>query len=88
LTDTINDGINNAKARIRSIVERIERLQAEIDALNADKAEIYKDAKSDGWDLRALKALIAERRKREKLGDEAMDEQDELLKIYREAMQG
>ena len=52
-----------AKDQLKSIVERIERLDAEIKDLNSDKSDIYKEAKSNGWDVKVLRKVIADRRK-------------------------
>lgn len=42
--------------RIRSFAARIERLDEEITALNADKKEIYAEMKGEGFDTKAFKA--------------------------------
>jgi uncharacterized protein (UPF0335 family) len=68
--------------RIRSIIERVEKVQADIDDLNADKAEIFKEAKSDGLHVKALKKIIAMRRMdRDKRREEA-----EILDLYLNAI--
>lgn len=70
--------------RLKSFVERVERIQGEIDAGNADKKEIYAEAKGTGFDVKIMKLLIAERRK-----DAAtVAETSELLDLYRAAMNG
>lgn len=48
---------------LRSIVERVERLEEEIKSLNEDKRDIYAEAKSNGFDVKVLKKIIADRRK-------------------------
>lgn len=48
---------------IRSIVTRIERVDEDIKTLNDDKRDIYAEAKSQGFDVKALKAVVALRRK-------------------------
>lgn len=50
-------------SQLRSLVERIERLECEIAELNSDKRDIYAEAKATGFDVKALKAVIAYRRK-------------------------
>lgn len=50
-------------SQLKSIVERIERLEEEIKDLNSDKRDIYAEAKSNGFDVKVLKAVIAYRRK-------------------------
>lgn len=47
---------------LRQFVERIERLEGEIAELNADKSEVYKEAKGSGFDVKALRKLISIRR--------------------------
>lgn len=73
-----------AAGQLRSIVERIERIEAEVKDLNADKSDIYKEAKSNGFDTKALRAIVAERRK-----DPAeLQELDALIDLYRGALSG
>ena len=45
-------------ARLRSYVERVERLQEEIDALKADIKEVKAEAKSDGFDMKGLNQIL------------------------------
>lgn len=49
--------------RLQSFVERIERLGEERRATVADIKDIYTEAKSDGFDVKALRKVIAARRK-------------------------
>lgn len=44
--------------QLRTIVERIERLHEERDALSHDTAEVYAEAKGNGFDVKAIKAVI------------------------------
>jgi uncharacterized protein (UPF0335 family) len=69
---------------LRSIVERVERLQEEIDALNMDKSEVFKEAKGNGFDIKTLKKLI--QRRRVQASD--LQEQDALLELYEAAVNG
>lgn len=52
-----------APEQLRSFVERIEHIEQEIKASNDDKRDIYAEAKGQGFDVKALKAVIARRRK-------------------------
>ena len=52
-----------SNSQLKSIVDRIEAVQKEIDELNSDKRDIYAEAKSTGYDVKALKAVISYRRK-------------------------
>lgn len=65
-----------AAERLRSVVERIERLEEEKAALAADIREVYAEAKGAGFDTAVLRQVVrlrkmdkAERRQREELLD-------------------
>jgi len=70
---------------LRSFVERIERLEEEARALNADKSEVYKEAKSVGLSLPALKAVIGIRRNRE-ADPTGHAELNEIIDLYMRAL--
>lgn len=67
-----------AKEQLRSFVERVQRLDEEIKELNNDKRDIYAEAKGNGFDAVALKAVIAYLRK----DPEKAEEQRELFDVY------
>ena len=71
-----------APERLRSLVDRIERLEEERRGLAADIKDIYTEAKSAGFDPKVLRALIAERRKE----PSDVEEERSLLDIYRDAL--
>lgn len=48
--------------QIKSIVSRIESVEAEMRERAEDRKEIYQEAKSAGFDCKALRAVIARRR--------------------------
>lgn len=52
-----------AKEQLKSFVERIERLEEEKAALSGDIRDLYAQAKSTGFDTKALRKLIALRKK-------------------------
>ena len=79
-TDTKTGGI--AADRLRSIVDRIERLKEERKALGGDIRDIYAEAKSAGFDVKVLRQLI--RVRRQEAGD--VEEQETLLDVYRRAL--
>jgi uncharacterized protein (UPF0335 family) len=67
---------------LKSLVERVERLEAEIAEMNSDKSEVYKEGKSNGFDVKILRKVIALRRK-----DPAERyEEDALLDTYLSAL--
>ena len=71
-----------AADRLRSFVERIERLEEERTALGADIREIYSEAKSVGFDTKILRQVVRLR----KMDTADRQEQEELLTIYKEAL--
>lgn len=80
MSETTGGGV--AADRLRSIVERIERLAEERKALGADIKDIYAEAKSAGFDVAVLRQLIRIRAR------EAADveEMETLLDVYRRAL--
>ena len=71
----------DADERLRSFVERAERLNAEIDAMNADKREVFAEARAIGYDVKALKAVIGIRKKRAADPD-ALQEHEHMVALY------
>ena len=72
-----------AHDRLRTIVERIERLEEEKAALSADIREVYSEAKGTGFDARILRQIIRLR----KLDGADRREQEELLDLYKLALE-
>lgn len=68
--------------RLRSIVDRIERLEEERKALSGEVRDIYTEAKSSGFDPKALRQLI--RIRKQEPAD--VEEQETLLDVYRRAL--
>lgn len=62
-TEMTNPTEQTTGRQILAFVERVERLEAEISDLNHDKAEVYAEAKGNGFDVRALKEIVSRRRK-------------------------
>ena len=71
-----------AADRLRSLVERIERLEEERKALGGDIKDIYSEAKSAGFDVKVLRQLIRVRRQE----PAQVEEQETLLDVYRKAL--
>lgn len=71
-----------AADRLRSIVDRIERLEEERKALGSDIKDIYAEAKSAGFDVKVLRHLI--RVRKQEAAD--VEEQESLLDVYRRAL--
>jgi len=70
--------------QLKSIVDRIERLESDKDAICEDIKEVYKEAKSNGFDAATIRRVVAERAK-----DKAKRaEQMELFDVYWTALEG
>ena len=68
--------------RLKSFIERIERLEEEKRALAEDIKEVYSEAKGVGFDVKTIRALIRIRR----MDDDDRDEQEALLDTYLRAI--
>ena len=68
--------------RLRSLIERIERLEEEKAALGSDIRDIYAEAKSAGFDVKIMRAVI----KLRKMNAADRDEQESLLETYKKAL--
>ena len=68
--------------RLRSIVERIERLEEERKALGSDIKDIFAEAKSAGFDVKVLRQVIRLRKQE----PAEVEEQETLLDLYRQAL--
>ena len=71
-----------AGERLRSFIERIERLEEEKRALAADIKEVYAEAKGSGFDTKTMRQLIRIRR----IDKDDLDEQETLLDVYKRAL--
>ena len=67
-----------AQGKLRSLIERIERLEEEKAALGADVREVYSEAKGQGFDTKIMRKVVALR----KLETADRQEQDALLERY------
>ena len=71
-----------AADRLRSLIERIERLEEERKALGSDIKDIYAEAKSAGFDVKVVRQLITIRKKE----PAEVEEAETLLDLYRRAL--
>lgn len=68
--------------QLKSIVERIERLEEEKKTISDDIKEVYAEAKGNGYDVKVLRKVIAIR-KRDK---NERDEEEAILDLYLQAV--
>ena len=79
--DTVGDA---ARQQIKAFVERIERVQEEIDAAKDDQKEVYAEAKSMGFDTKILRRVVALR----KIDRAERQNSDALLELYLGCVEG
>ena len=68
--------------RLKSFVERIERLEEERRTLSADIKEVYAEAKGTGFDPKIMRQVIRLRR----MDKDDLDEQESLIDVYKRAL--
>jgi uncharacterized protein (UPF0335 family) len=73
-----------AQSKLRSIVERVERLNEEKTTLQEDIKEVFAEAKGEGFDAAIIRKCIAIR----KMDPAKRDEQQALIDLYFEAIGG
>ncbi|HVB15845.1 MAG TPA: GapR family DNA-binding domain-containing protein [Stellaceae bacterium] len=71
-----------AGERLRSLIERIERLEEEKRTLAEDIKEVFAEAKGSGFDTKIMRQIIRIRR----MDKDDLDEQETLLDIYKRAL--
>jgi uncharacterized protein (UPF0335 family) len=76
----VEDGV--AQDQLRAFVERAERMNEEKAAINEDLKEIFAEARGNGFDVKVLKAIIADRAK----DPNKKSEFDAIYELYASAL--
>ncbi len=71
-----------AGERLKSFIERVERLEEEKRALAADIKEVYSEAKGAGFDIKTMREIIKIR----PMDEDDLDEREALLDTYMRAL--
>jgi uncharacterized protein (UPF0335 family) len=71
-----------AADRLRTLIERIERLEEEKAALAGDIREVYGEAKGSGFDTKIMRQIVRLR----KMDKADLQEQETLLDLYKRAL--
>jgi uncharacterized protein (UPF0335 family) len=71
-----------AAGQLRSVVERIEALEANKKDIADDIADVYTEAKGNGYDVKALRTIVRLR----KMDANDRAEQEAILDTYMQAM--
>lgn len=68
--------------RLRSFIERIERLEEERVTIALDIREVYAEAKASGFDPKIMRQVV----KLRKMESADRQEQEAILEVYKEAL--
>ena len=68
--------------RLRTIIERIERLEEEKRALSEDIREVYSEAKGAGFDVKVIRQVVRLR----KMDATDRSEMEHILDVYKRAL--
>ena len=71
-----------AGERLKSFIERIERLEEEKKALADDIRDVYAEAKANGFEVKVMRQIVKIR----KMDKDDLDEQEALLETYMRAL--
>jgi uncharacterized protein (UPF0335 family) len=71
-----------AADRLKSFIERIERLEEEKSAIAGDIKEVYSEAKSSGFETKIMRQIVRLR----KMEPQERNEQEQLLDVYKQAI--
>ena len=71
-----------ASDRLRSLIERIEKLEEDKKEISTDIREVFAEAKSAGFDVKIMRAIL----KLRKMDAADRDAQELLIDTYRKAL--
>lgn len=71
-----------ASGQLRSLIERVERLEEEKKTISGDIREVYAEAKAHGFDTKIMRKVVALRN----LEPDARAEQEAMLDLYLTAL--
>ena len=71
-----------AKEQLRSIIERIENLETDKEAIASDIKDVYAESKSNGFDVKALRTIV--RMRKQDAGER--EQQEMMLETYMQAL--
>lgn len=83
--ESLNDGVGSsgvARDRLKTFIERIERLDEEKQAIADDTKEIFSEAKGEGFDVKVIRMII--RIRKQDANERA--EHEAILDLYLHAL--
>ena len=81
MTEPLNPA---ASGRLRTIIERVERLNEDKAAIQEDIKMVYAEAKGEGYDVKILRKIVTLRKK----SAAARQEEQALMELYLAAVGG
>ena len=78
----MTDAGSVAGDRLRTIIERIERLEDEKKALSDDIREVYSEARGAGFDVKVIRQVVRLR----KMDATDRSEMEQVLDVYKRAL--
>ena len=72
----------DTKLQLKNLIERVERLEEEKSKIAEHISEVYSEAKSSGFEPKIMKQIV----KLRKLDSQEVQEQEELLDLYKVAL--
>jgi len=72
-----------SKTQLKSIIERVERLEEDKAAISSDIRDVYSEAKGNGYDPKALRAIV--RYRKEDANDR--EEREAIFATYLNALE-
>lgn len=76
------DTKGTSREQLKSFIERIEQLEEEKKAMSDDIRDVYSEAKGNGFDVKAMRAIVRLR----KLPKDERENQDAILETYMNAL--
>ena len=80
--EAIKDAGGVSGARLKSFIERVERLEEEKKGIAEDVRDVYAEAKGTGFDPKIMRKIVSRR----KQNLEKRREEDELVSLYSAAI--
>jgi uncharacterized protein (UPF0335 family) len=81
MSDQVEIG-GNSKEQLKSIIERVERLEEEKKGLADDIRDVFAEAKGNGFDVKVLRTIVRMR----KQDANERSEQETILETYLQAL--
>ena len=84
--EAIKDAGGVSGARLKSFIERVERLEEEKNGISEDVRDVYAEAKGTGFSTRALKHVIRIREYDREHGSDARRSEEAIIETYLNAL--